>query len=148
MTNCFPSTAATFGLTQAQYRAEEGQTLTETVCVGLLEESGECVVPFSINVIFNTRDGSGKNRGGMDVTRITTFFSAYSPEDYEALVAVEASIPPCTSQICATIETVNDVLIEGDENLYVSITRGISWDSRISLTQTRSEVVIEDDDCE
>ena len=59
-----------------------------------------------------------------------------------------ARVPPCTSQICVNIETVNDVLIEGDENLYVSITRGISWDSRISLTQTRSEVVIEDDDCE
>ena len=69
MINCFPSTAATFGLTEAEYRVEEGQTLTETVCVELLEESGDCVVPFSINVIFNTRDISGKNGGGMDVTR-------------------------------------------------------------------------------
>ena len=71
MTNCFPSTAAAFGLTEAQYRVEEGQTLTETVCVELLEKSGECVVPFSINVIFNSRDGSGKNGGGesVDVTR-------------------------------------------------------------------------------
>ena len=59
-----------------------------------------------------------------------------------------ASVPPCTSLVCVNIETVNDELIEGDENLYVSITRGIEWDSRISLTQTRSEVVIEDDDCE
>ena len=76
------------------------------------------------------------------------FFLADSPEDYAALSVVIARIPPCTSQICATIETVNNELIEGDENLYLSITRGIEWDSRISLTQTRSEVVIEDDDCE
>ena len=64
-------TGAVFGLTQAQYRVEEGQTLTDTVCVELLEESGECVVSFSINVIFNSRDGSGKNGGGksVDVTR-------------------------------------------------------------------------------
>ena len=69
LTNWVPSTAARFGLTEAEYRVEEGQTLTETVCVGLLEESGECVVPFSINVIFNSRDGSGKNGGGVDVTQ-------------------------------------------------------------------------------
>ena len=61
MTNGVPSTAAVFGLTQPEYRVEEGQTLTATVCVGLLEESGDCVVPFPIHVIFNTRDGSGKN---------------------------------------------------------------------------------------
>ena len=58
-----------FGLTQAEYRVEEGQTLTDMVCVGLLEESGDCVVPFSINVTFNSRDGSGKNGGSVDVTR-------------------------------------------------------------------------------
>ena len=69
VTNCFPSTVATFGLTEAEYRVEEGQTLAETVCVELLEKSGDCVVPFSIKVIFNTRDISGKNRGGMEVTR-------------------------------------------------------------------------------
>ena len=69
ITNCFPSAVATFGLTEAEYRVEEGQTLTETVCVELLEENGDCVVPFPINVIFNTRDMSGKNRGGVDITR-------------------------------------------------------------------------------
>ncbi|CAI8026684.1 FRAS1-related extracellular matrix protein 2 [Geodia barretti] len=120
---------ATFGLTEAEYRVEEGQTLTETVCVELLEKSGDCVVPFSIKVIFNTRD-----------------ISADSPGDYEALSAVEARIPPCTSLVCVNIETVNDELIEGDENLYVSLTRGFSWDSRILLNRTHSEVTIEDDD--
>ena len=92
----------------------------------------------------------------MDVTRsaifffrITTFFfSADSPEDYEALSAVEAHVPPCTSQICVNIETVNDELIEGDENLYVSLTRGTNWDSRILLNHSHSEVTIEDDDGE
>ena len=58
-----------FGLTQAEYRVEEGQTLIDTVCVGLLEESGECVVPFPTLFIFNTRDISGKNKGGVDITR-------------------------------------------------------------------------------
>ena len=60
-----------FGLSQAEYRVEEGQTLTETVCVGLSEESEECVVPFPTLFILNTRDGSGKNGGGksVDVTR-------------------------------------------------------------------------------
>ncbi|CAI8041944.1 Extracellular matrix protein FRAS1, partial [Geodia barretti] len=120
---------ATFGLTEAEYRVEEGQTLTETVCVELLEESGDCVVPFPINVIFNTRD-----------------MSADSPGDYEALSAVEACIPPCTSLFCVNLETVNDELIEGDENLYVSLTRGFSWDSRIILNRSHSEVTIEDDD--
>ena len=79
----------------------------------------------------------------------TVFFSAVAPGDYEALGVVEARIPPCISPFCVTIETVNDELIEGDENLYVSLTRGMNLDSRISLTRpTRSEVVIEDDDCE
>ncbi|CAI8026694.1 FRAS1-related extracellular matrix protein 2 [Geodia barretti] len=120
---------ATFGLTEAEYRVEEGQTLTETVCVELLEKSGDCVVPFSIKVIFNTRD-----------------ISADSPGDYEALSAVEARIPPCTSLVCVNIETVNDELVEGDENLYVSLTTGFSWDSRILLNRSLSEVTIEDDD--
>ena len=59
-----------------------------------------------------------------------------------------APVPPCTSQICVDIQTVNDELIEGDENLYVSLTRGINWDSRILLNRTHSVVTIEDDDCE
>ncbi|CAI8026680.1 FRAS1-related extracellular matrix protein 2 [Geodia barretti] len=120
---------ATFGLTEAEYRVDEGHTLTETVCVELLEESGDCVVPFSINVIFNTRD-----------------ISADSPEDYEALVAVMVRVPPCISLVCVNIETVTDELIEGDEKLYVSLTRGINWDSRILLNHSHSEVTIEDDD--
>ena len=78
----------------------------------------------------------------------TFFFSAHSTEDYEALMEVEARFPPCTSQICVTIETINDELVERNENLYVSLTKGMNLDPRISLTQTRSEVVIEDDDCE
>ena len=54
-------------MTQAEYRVEEGQTLTETVCVGLSEESGDCVVPFPILFIFKSEDGSGKNGGGKSV---------------------------------------------------------------------------------
>ena len=61
---------------------------------------------------------------------------------------VEARIPPCTSLVCVNIETVNDELVEGDENLYVSLTTGFSWDSRILLNRSLSEVTIEDDDGE
>ena len=146
-----------FCLTKAEYRVEEGQTLTETVCVKLFQENGDCIVPFSFLVIFNTRDGSGKEWKSfcvdiistIFVLPITTFlFSAVSPEDYTGLTQVERRVPPCTSQICVPIQTVNDGLIEEDENLYVSLTRGINWDPRIRLTRTVSEVIIEDNDCE
>ena len=57
-------------------------------------------------------------------------------------------VPPCISLVCVNIETVTDELIEGDEKLYVSLTRGFSSDSRILLNRTHSEVTIEDDDSE
>ena len=80
---------------------------------------------------------------------ITTFlFSAVSPEDYTGLTQVERCVPPCTAHICVPIETTNDELIEEDENLYVSLTRGMNWDPRIRLIRTVSEVIIEDNDCE
>ena len=74
-------------------------------------------------------------------------FLATSPADYVALSSEEVRFGPCHSEVCATITTVNDELIEGDENFFLSMTRGPEWDSRISFSRSRSEVVILDDDC-
>ena len=79
---------------------------------------------------------------------ITIFFSADSPEDYTALTQAERRFSPCTSQVCVELETINDELVEGDENLFVSLSRGNNWDSRLSLNRTHAQVTIEDDDCE
>ena len=76
------------------------------------------------------------------------FFPADSPEDYTSLSRADARFPPCTAEICADIETINDEIVEGDENLYVSVTRDSNWDNRIRLTRHRAEITIEDDDCE
>ena len=76
------------------------------------------------------------------------FFPAHSPEDYTSLSRAEARFPPCTAERCADIVTINDEIVEGDENLYVSVTRDSNWDSRIRLTRYRAEITIEDDDCE
>ena len=74
-------------------------------------------------------------------------FLATSPDDYLALGPDEVRFPPCTSEICVTITTVNDELVEGNENFSVSLMRGPEWDSRISFSRSKSEVVIFDDDC-
>ena len=76
------------------------------------------------------------------------FFPADSPEDYTSLSRVGARFPPCTAERCADIVTINDEIVEGDENLYVSVTRDSNWDSRIRLIRSRAEITIEDDDCE
>ena len=75
-------------------------------------------------------------------------FSADSPEDYTALTQAERHFSPCISQVCVELETINDELVEGDENLFVSLTTGNNWDSRLSLNRTHAQVTIEDDDCE
>ena len=64
-----------------------------------------------------------------------------------ALSSEEVRFSPCTSEVCANITTVNDELVEGDENFFLSMTRGPAWDSRIYFHRSRSEVVILDDDC-
>ena len=74
-------------------------------------------------------------------------FLATSPDDYVALSSEEVRFAPCTSEVCATITTVNDELVEGNENFSVSLMRGPQWDSRISFSRSKSEVVIIDDDC-
>ena len=75
-------------------------------------------------------------------------FSADSLEDYTALTQAERRFSPCISQVCIELETINDELVEGDENLFVSLTTGNNWDSRLSLNRTHAQVTIEDDDCE
>ena len=72
---------------------------------------------------------------------------ATSPDDYLALGPDEARFPPCTSEVCVTITTVNDELVEGNENFSVSLMRGPQWDNRISFSRSKSEAVIFDDDC-
>ena len=79
---------------------------------------------------------------------ITLFFPADSPEDYISLSRVEARFPPCTAERCADIVTINDEIVEGDENLYVSVTRDSNWDNKIRLIRHLAEITIEDDDCE
>ena len=64
-----------------------------------------------------------------------------------ALSSEEVRFAPCTSEVCATITTVNDDLVEGNENFFLSMTRGPQWDIRISIRRSRSDVVILDDDC-
>ena len=76
------------------------------------------------------------------------FFSADSPSDYTSLSGAEARFPPCTAERCVDIVTINDDLVEGDENFFVSVTRIFYWDSRLRLTRSRSLVTIEDDDSE
>ena len=63
-----------------------------------------------------------------------------------SLSQTEIRFPPCTDERCVDIVTINDELIEGDENLYVSVTRDPNWDPRINITRPRSDVLIEDDD--
>ena len=74
------------------------------------------------------------------------FFSTDSPSDYVSLSRAEVRLPPCTAERCVDIVTINDELVEGDENLYVSVTRDPYWDSRLHLTRSRSLVTIENDD--
>ena len=65
-----------------------------------------------------------------------------------SLSRAEARFPPCTAERCVDIVTINDELVEGGENLYVSVTRDQNWDSRIRLTRSHAVVTIKDDDCE
>ena len=76
------------------------------------------------------------------------FFPADSPSDYTSLSGAEARFPPCTDERCVDIVTINDDLVEGDEDFYVSVTRDSYWDSRLRLTRSRSLFTIEDDDSE
>ena len=64
-----------------------------------------------------------------------------------ALSSEEVRFVPCALEVCTSISTVNDELVEGDENFFLSLTRGAQWDNRISISHSRSEVVILDDDC-
>ena len=54
------SAAVEVGLTQTNYRVEEGGTLTEIVCAKVFGENGECIVPLPFFVVFTTSDGRGK----------------------------------------------------------------------------------------
>ena len=53
------------GLTQTNYRVEEGGTLTEIVCAKVFGENGECIVPLPFFVVFTTNDGRGKTFCGL-----------------------------------------------------------------------------------
>ena len=133
-------------LTEDVYHVEESDPVR--VCAKLVGENGNCIVPFDFVVIFSTIDGSGNYKMCSSNSHLSFCnFLATSPDDYLALGPDEARFPPCTSEVCVTITTVNDELVEGNENFSVSLMRGPQWDSRISFRRSKSEVVIFDDDC-
>ena len=59
---------------------------------------------------------------------------------------MNTQFPPCTPELCFTITTVDDELAEGDEEFYVTLSRGSNWDNRVNLTQKSAQVSIIDDD--
>ena len=132
-------------LTEDVYQVEESDSVR--VCAKLAGENRNCIVPFVFIVILSTIDGSGNYKTCTLYSHLFfCYFLATSTDDYSALGPDEARFPPCTSEVCVTITTVNDELVEGNENFSVSLTRGPQWDSRISISRSKSEVVIIDDD--
>ena len=55
---------------------------------------------------------------------------------------------PCISEICITISTNDDELVEGEETFTVSLKRSTDLDSRILIGQHTSTVTIDDEDRE
>ena len=52
--------------------------------------------------------------------------------------------PPCTSEICISIATTDDELVEGEETFTVSLKRSVDLDGRISIDRSTSTVAIEE----
>ena len=60
------------------------------------------------------------------------------------------SFPPCTTQVCLNISTHDDALPEGNEQIYVTLSRGPNLDSGIYLdpATTMAAITIVDNDGE
>ena len=74
--------------------------------------------------------------------------SAVAQDDYAVQNGGTKRFPPCTAELCFLITTVNDELVEEDEEFYISLSSGPNWDDRVYLNQTTAKVTIIDDDCE
>ena len=77
---------------------------------------------------------------------ITFCLSAVSPDDYAVQNGGNETFPACTPEPCFLITTVNDELVEEDEEFYISLSSGPNWDNRVYLNQTTAKVTIIDND--
>ena len=77
---------------------------------------------------------------------ITFCLSAVLPDDYAVQNGGNETFPACTPELCFLITTVNDELVEEDEEFYISLSSGPNWDNRVYLNQTTAKVTIIDND--
>lgn len=132
------------GLTSTAYQVEEDDRAR--VCVRLLGNTGGCIVPFSLYVYLNTTDGEGNLMSEMLYTAMhLNLFLAVSPDDFDGGSQI-LRLPPCSTEVCAYVEVVNDELVEGDEVFHISLFGSVNMENRIHLTTTKANITIIDDD--
>lgn len=72
-------------------------------------------------------------------------FLSVAPMDYMAL-SVIVEFDTCDNRSCVLLNVVDDLVLEVDETLDITLNRTADLDSRITLDPTEGEVVIVDND--
>ena len=67
------------------------------------------------------------------------------PMDYERLSTI-LMFDSCTERSCASVNIVDDLILENIESFFASLTRSTGLDIRITLDPVNAEIEITDDD--
>ena len=71
-----------------------------------------------------------------------------APEDYVRVSIPGLRFSACDKEACVSVPIIDDDLVEGEERFLVTLSASDDFDSRITLSPTTAEVIINDDDCE
>ena len=142
----------TVRFSQTSYTVTE--RLEVEVCAVVDTLSTECITNFPFNVSLYTSPSSG-------MCTYAQYFGlwwhcifkhvhspARDPADYQGVSNATLSFGPCQERSCLRIPTANNFEVEMDEIFFVYLRVAPGQDSRISISPSRSQVVIKDNDGE
>ena len=130
-------------------REDEGVAM---VCVTVQDPTVDCPITFPFEVDFTTSDGNASKYKTTVYYSISgyLFFPAYLrryPEyapDYVRQNGTMLSFRECAHRECHNITILEDPRLEDTENFFVTIEKGHGVIPRMTFTDVRAEIIIED----